>query len=402
MNFKIIVKLYCIMFISYIVWNMPHLKKSLKAAFPFLGAIVTGAVSGTHLAFAGALETQLDGDILFAIFINFIGGSILTFICCPSFIAKLYSTRNEDSERIPFRPYMCLTGVSHSLIICLIVLCFSQGGAMLTAIGVTMGIIVGSSFVDHFGLLGIPVRRMTWSKFFCFALLFGGVVISTVGQGDSAEGAKNLYVLSAFAGGFLLSFLRSLSALTAKALPYKVQANVVSFPISTVCIGIVWGIYVAAFGQAEWKYPLWWMYFVGPLEVIVMFGGFFFGPLVGMAPYQIFYTMGNLLVSLMVDSKGYLLAEVIEITWYRIVGAVLTFLACILYGKVAHVQRQKEEKAENVEKDLPRKDSDDSLSTVEGDLAIGESEETIDTSKETSTDQNINTAIDHNIIIDVP
>ena len=138
--------------------------------------IVLAVVAGSILPLQAGLNIQLGRSVqqpVFAAFASFLVGS-LGLLVYLFFIKFDFSTVTQTKT---VAPVVWIAGLLGAFYVAAVIIIAPKLGTALTFSLVIAGQIVVSLTFDHFGLLDLPVRPVTWQKLLGVALLITGVIL---------------------------------------------------------------------------------------------------------------------------------------------------------------------------------------------------------------------------------
>jgi transporter family-2 protein len=139
---------------------------------PILVAVVAGAV----LPFQAVLNIQLGKTVqqpVFAAFVSFVLGSIglLIYLLIIKFdFSTIPQAKNAS-------PVVWLAGILGAFYVAAVIVLAPKLGTALTFGLVVAGQMTVSLILDHYGLLGLPVKEINWQRLIGVVLLLTGVII---------------------------------------------------------------------------------------------------------------------------------------------------------------------------------------------------------------------------------
>lgn len=206
-------------------------------------------------------------------------------------------------------------------------------GQLQTAILPLLGQLLFSLVIDHFGLFGsvrIPFSSM---RVLAMLLLIAGVVLVVVvpnlKNGKAAQTAASSHVLlwqlTGIVAGCLMASIGAIYGRLGICLGSAVQASTVSFLIATIVIAAVCigngktGCVRKAFSKGN---P-WWMWLGGVCGAISVFGNAWLIPQIGAGAFFMALLLGQMLLSLLMEERGWLGAIKRRISYVQLVGIAL-------------------------------------------------------------------------------
>lgn len=134
-------------------------------------AIVSGAVLPIQAALNGKMGKAV-GDPVYAAFISFVIGSagLLAYVVA----SKTELSSITQSNQVGWSVWTA--GILGAFYVASVVILAPKLGVALTFGLVVTGQLGVSLIMDHFGLLGLPLREISWQRIFGILLVIAGVV----------------------------------------------------------------------------------------------------------------------------------------------------------------------------------------------------------------------------------
>lgn len=132
-----------------------------------LGGIIIGALIAIMVTFNGVLS-QFTNAYLATFIIHLVGLIIISIY--------LVSTKQLKIKKGSIPLYLFCGGIVGIILVTLNNLCFDTLGVSLTLSIGLLGQSILSTFVDHFGLLGMPIQKFEVKKIPGFALVLAGIL----------------------------------------------------------------------------------------------------------------------------------------------------------------------------------------------------------------------------------
>ena len=147
----------------------------------FVYLIITLA-AGVALATQSAINTQLakamSGEAVIATFISFAVGTIVLF-----FIAWVKTDLWGNLSAIPSQPWWKLIGgVLGAIVVFTTVLLAPKLGITAMLFFIIVGQLITAATIDHFGLIGMPIREVNITKFIGLIIVAFGLVFYFFGD----------------------------------------------------------------------------------------------------------------------------------------------------------------------------------------------------------------------------
>lgn len=135
-------------------------------------AVVSGAVLPIQAALNGKMGKAV-GDPVYAAFISFVVGSIALL----GYVAASKTQLSAISTAAQVHWTVWLAGILGAFYVACVIILAPKLGVALTFGLVVTGQLAVSLVIDHFGLLGLPVREVSWQRIMGILLIIGGVVV---------------------------------------------------------------------------------------------------------------------------------------------------------------------------------------------------------------------------------
>lgn len=140
--------------------------------FYILLAIVAGAV----LPLQAGLNVQLGKSVnqpIFAAFASFLIGSLGLLV----YLLILKFDFSTVSQTRTVSPWIWIAGILGAFYVAAVIILAPRLGTALTFSLVVTGQMIISLILDHYGLLGLPVKHMNWQRLVGVAFLITGVLL---------------------------------------------------------------------------------------------------------------------------------------------------------------------------------------------------------------------------------
>jgi transporter family-2 protein len=140
--------------------------------FLMLAAMIAGAFMPTQAATNNKMATVVDSPIL-ATFISFVVGTVALFafaLISGESISNLSSVRNAP-------PIAWLGGLLGALYVAATVTLVPRLGVAMTFSLIIAGQMIVTLVIDHFGLLDVPVKELSFPRIAGVLLITAGVVL---------------------------------------------------------------------------------------------------------------------------------------------------------------------------------------------------------------------------------
>ena len=148
----------------------------------FFVYLIIALVAGVALATQSAINTQLakamSGEAVIATFISFAVGTIVLF-----FIAWVKTDLWGNLSAIPSQPWWKLIGgVLGAIVVFTTVLLAPKLGITAMLFFIIVGQLITAATIDHFGLIGMPIREVNITKFIGLIIVAFGLVFYFFGD----------------------------------------------------------------------------------------------------------------------------------------------------------------------------------------------------------------------------
>ena len=148
----------------------------------FFVYLIIALAAGVALATQSAINTQLakamSGEAVIATFISFAVGTIVLF-----FIAWIKTDLWGNLSAIPSQPWWKLIGgVLGAVVVFTTVLLAPKLGITAMLFFIIVGQLITAATIDHFGLIGMPIREVNITKFIGLTIVAFGLVFYFFGD----------------------------------------------------------------------------------------------------------------------------------------------------------------------------------------------------------------------------
>ena len=148
----------------------------------FFVYLIIALAAGVALATQSAINTQLakamSSEAVIATFISFAVGTIVLF-----FIAWVKTDLWGNLSAIPSQPWWKLIGgVLGAIVVFTTVLLAPKLGITAMLFFIIVGQLITAATIDHFGLIGMPIREVNITKFIGLIIVAFGLVFYFFGD----------------------------------------------------------------------------------------------------------------------------------------------------------------------------------------------------------------------------
>ena len=148
----------------------------------FFVYLIIALVAGVALATQSAINTQLakamSGEAVIATFISFAVGTIVLF-----FIAWVKTDLWGNLSTVPSQPWWKLIGgILGAVVVFTTVLLAPKLGITAMLFFILVGQLITATTIDHFGLIGMPIREVNITKFIGLIIVAFGLVFYFFGD----------------------------------------------------------------------------------------------------------------------------------------------------------------------------------------------------------------------------
>ena len=148
----------------------------------FFVYLIVALAAGVALATQSAINTQLakamSGEAVIATFISFAVGTIILF-----FIAWVKTDLWGNLSAIPSQPWWKLIGgILGAVVVFTTVLLAPKLGITAMLFFIIVGQLITAATIDHFGLIGMPIREVNITKFIGLIIVAFGLVFYFFGD----------------------------------------------------------------------------------------------------------------------------------------------------------------------------------------------------------------------------
>ena len=148
----------------------------------FFVYLIIALAAGVALATQSAINTQLakamSGEAAIATFISFALGTIVLF-----FIAWVKTDLWGNLSTVPSQPWWKLIGgILGAVVVFTTVLLAPKLGITAMLFFIIVGQLITAATIDHFGLIGMPIREVNITKFIGLIIVAFGLVFYFFGD----------------------------------------------------------------------------------------------------------------------------------------------------------------------------------------------------------------------------
>ena len=148
----------------------------------FFVYLIIALAAGVALATQSAINTQLakamSGEAVIATFISFAVGTIVLF-----FIAWVKTDLWGNLSTVPSQPWWKLIGgILGAIVVFTTVLLAPKLGITAMLFFIIVGQLITATTIDHFGLIGMPIREVNITKFIGLIIVGFGLVFYFFGD----------------------------------------------------------------------------------------------------------------------------------------------------------------------------------------------------------------------------
>ena len=148
----------------------------------FFVYLIIALAAGVALATQSAINTQLakamSGEAVIATFISFAVGTLVLF-----FIAWVKTDLWGNLSTVPSQPWWKLIGgVLGAIVVFTTVLLAPKLGITAMLFFIIVGQLITATTIDHFGLIGMPIREVNITKFIGLIIVAFGLVFYFFGD----------------------------------------------------------------------------------------------------------------------------------------------------------------------------------------------------------------------------
>ena len=148
----------------------------------FFVYLIVALAAGVALATQSAINTQLakamSGEAVIATFISFAVGTIVLF-----FIAWVKTDLWGNLSTVPSQPWWKLIGgILGAVVVFTTVLLAPKLGITAILFFIIVGQLITATTIDHFGLIGMPIREVNITKFIGLIIVASGLVFYFFGD----------------------------------------------------------------------------------------------------------------------------------------------------------------------------------------------------------------------------
>ena len=141
-------------------------------------ALAAGVALATHSAINTQLAKAMSGEAVIATFISFAVGTIVLF-----FIAWVKTDLWGNLSTVPSQPWWKLIGgILGAVVVFTTVLLAPKLGITAMLFFIIVGQLITATTIDHFGLIGMPIREVNITKFIGLIIVAFGLVFYFFGD----------------------------------------------------------------------------------------------------------------------------------------------------------------------------------------------------------------------------
>lgn len=135
-------------------------------------AVVAGAMMPTQAAINNKLAVVVDSPILAALISFFVGtiGLLVYVVASGTPLGNLVSAKEAP-------PFLWVGGLLGAFFVTATVVLVPRLGVAMTFSVIIAGQMLVTLVIDHFGLLGVDVRPVSWSRIAGIVLITAGVIL---------------------------------------------------------------------------------------------------------------------------------------------------------------------------------------------------------------------------------
>ena len=215
---------------------------------------------------------------------------------------------------------------------------FRALGTLQATILPIVGQLVFSLLIDHFGLFRAVQIDLTPARMLAVLLLLAGTVLTvarTAPRAESEQGHALRTIALQMLGigtGCLLACMGAIYGALGKALGSATQAALFSFTIATAVMLLCCSLAGVA-GRARLAFTgrnPWWMWLGGVVGAVAVFGNAWLIPQIGAGAFFMLLLIGQMLLSLCMEWRGWLGAEQRRISCLQLLGLVLMLAGVVM------------------------------------------------------------------------
>ncbi len=145
----------------------------MRTQLIFIGlAVIAGAV----LPLQAGLNVQLGKSVhqpIFAAFASFLIGTLGLLVYL--LVLKFDFSSLEQTKTVS--PVVWLAGILGAFYVAVVIILAPKLGTALTFVLIVAGQMIVSLVLDHYGLLGLPVKQINWQRLLGVVFLVAGVLL---------------------------------------------------------------------------------------------------------------------------------------------------------------------------------------------------------------------------------
>ena len=216
-------------------------------------------------------------------------------------------------------------------------------GAVLMHLLQMLTELVFSAFLDHYGVMGTPVKRITTLRATGLAIAVAGSAVTLVTEGSQSttKGSAFLgWVSISVLAGLARAFQTVVNGSLSRTLGSKAEAATWSLGSASVILAVAVPIELSkrggeggGMGGFSLSETEWWMYTGGFFSCGSVFGAVLLAPLISLAGLHMSVALGQCSTTLVVDYYGWFGFTQRDPTLQRVSGVTCIFIGSVLVSR---------------------------------------------------------------------
>lgn len=147
-------------------------------------ALAAGAVIPIMATFNAQLARSIDSAPVAVLILFFVG-----WLSAIAFAVVTRVPLPDTASLLNTKTYLFSGGMMVAFYIVSVTILIPKFGVGNTILFVVCAQMVSSAIIDHFGLFGVPVRAVSWLRFFGLIVIFIGLILVQLGASKSPNGS---------------------------------------------------------------------------------------------------------------------------------------------------------------------------------------------------------------------
>lgn len=298
----------------------------------FIIAIITGFCTPLQTSINSRLRTDIKEPFLSS-GISFLTGSV--FLLLFSFITNNLTLFSNKITLLPWWSY--LAGLCAMICLTANILLFPKLGSVQTVVLPMVGQIITSVIIDNFGFFDTKIRLLTWARIIGVVAVIIGIIfivlIPNLKNKSAYSHHSNLvYQLGGIGAGALFAIEAAINGHVGVVLHSPLQATFLTFIISTflLFILVISRKNLDHLSLIKTRHTPWWAFLGGVLGSISIFLNTWLIPILGNGTAIVLGILGQIILSLLIDSFGWLGSSKRPIELSQILGLIVLIVGATM------------------------------------------------------------------------